>query len=373
MSVIFAAIPAVIYLSAGLPATAGTMTIGTLIAFTALQSQLFRPLMGLLNTGVQVVSSLALFQRVFEYLDLTGRGRRARRPGRGRSVSRSAATSASRASASPTRGPTYAALDGVDLDVPAGTTTALVGETGSGKTTLASLVARLFDPTEGRVTIDGVDVRRLRLADLAEIVGVVSQETYLLHATVRENLRYARPEATDAEIEEAARAAHIHDLLALAARGLRHRGRLARTPLLRRREAASRDRPHPAAQPADPGARRGHQRARHRDRARRPAGLRHPRARAVRRSPSRTGSRPSATPTRSSSSDHGRVRRAGHARRRSWLDEGQVRRARCLNVSADEAVGLSPGPQRPAASATQVANVVPSSARSTVRTPRGRR
>jgi len=101
----------------------------------------------------------------------------------------------------------------VDLDVPAGTTTALVGETGSGKTTLASLVARLFDPATGRVTIDGIDVRRLRLADLAQIVGVVSQETYLLHATVRENLRYARPEATDAEIEDAARAARIHDLL----------------------------------------------------------------------------------------------------------------------------------------------------------------
>jgi ATP-binding cassette subfamily B protein len=213
MSVIFAAIPAVIYLSAGLPATAGTMTIGTLIAFTTLQSQLFRPLMGLLNTGVQVVSSLALFQRVFEYLDLTVevdepadpvdldleqvRGH-VRFEGVGFTYP----------------GNDVPALDGVDLDVPAGTTMALVGETGSGKTTLGSLVARLFDPTEGRVTIDGVDVRRLRLADLAEIVGVVSQETYLLHATVRENLRYARPDATDAEIEGAAKAARIHDLLA---------------------------------------------------------------------------------------------------------------------------------------------------------------
>jgi ATP-binding cassette, subfamily B, bacterial len=212
MSVIFAAIPAVIYLSAGLPATAGTMTIGTLIAFTTLQSQLFRPLMGLLNTGVSVVSSLALFQRVFEYLDLPVevdepadpvdvdlaqvRGR-VRFEGVGFTYP----------------GNVVPALHGVDLDVPAGTTLALVGETGSGKTTLASLVARLFDPTEGRVTIDGVDVRRLRLADLPEVVGVVSQETYLLHATVRENLRYARPDATDGEIEEAAKAARIHDLL----------------------------------------------------------------------------------------------------------------------------------------------------------------
>ena len=96
----------------------------------------------------------------------------------------------------------------------AGTTLALVGETGSGKTTLGSLVARLHDPTAGRVTIDGIDVRRIRLADLAEIVGIVSQETYLLHTTVRENLRYARPDATDAELEAAARAARIHDLIA---------------------------------------------------------------------------------------------------------------------------------------------------------------
>jgi ATP-binding cassette, subfamily B, bacterial len=216
MSVIFAAIPAVIYLSAGLPMTTsrgGTMTIGTLIAFTTLQSQLFRPLMGLLNTGVQVVSSLALFQRVFEYLDLTVEVDEPVDP-----VDLAPATVRGRVRFEGV-GFTYPgadvpALTGVDLDVPAGTALALVGETGSGKTTLASLVARLFDPVEGRVTIDGVDVRRIRLADLAEIVGVVSQETYLLHATVRENLRYARPDATDAEIEEATRAARVHDLLA---------------------------------------------------------------------------------------------------------------------------------------------------------------
>ena len=213
MSVLFAAIPAVIYLSAGLPMTRGTMTIGTLIAFTALQGQLFRPLMGLLNTGVQVVSSLALFQRVFEYLDLP--------------VDIDEPTDPVDLDPSAVRGHVrfehvgfsyddaeVPALSDVDLDVPAGSTLALVGETGSGKTTLGSLVARLHDPTSGAVTIDGVDVRRIRLADLAEIVGIVSQETYLLHTTVRENLRYARPDATDAELVAAARAARIHDLIA---------------------------------------------------------------------------------------------------------------------------------------------------------------
>src|SRR3954469_14488730 len=213
MSVLFAAIPAVIYLSAGLPMTRGTMTIGTLIAFTALQGQLFRPLMGLLNTGVQVVSSLALFQRVFEYLDLPVD---IDEPSDPVDVDPAAVRGHVRFEHV---GFSYAdaatpALADVDLDVPAGTTLALVGETGSGKTTLGSLVARLHDPTSGVVTIDGVDVRRIRLDDLAGIVGIVSQETYLLHTTVRENLRYAKPEATDEEIEAAARAARVHELIA---------------------------------------------------------------------------------------------------------------------------------------------------------------
>jgi ATP-binding cassette, subfamily B, bacterial len=212
LSIIFAAIPAVIYLAAGLPVTAGAVTIGTLIAFTTLQNNLFRPVTGLLNTGVSVISSLALFARIFEYLDLPVE---VADPAHPVEIDPAQVTGHVRfedvSFAYP--GADRPALSGVDLDIPAGSTLALVGETGSGKTTLASLAARLYDPSSGSVRIDGIDVRDLRLADLAAIVGVVSQETYLLHTTVRENLRYARPDATDAEIEDAARAAQIHDLI----------------------------------------------------------------------------------------------------------------------------------------------------------------
>src|SRR5687767_4092479 len=103
--------------------------------------------------------------------------------------------------------------------VPAGTKTALVGETGSGKTTCAYLVARLYDATKGTVSIDGVDVRELTFESLAAAVGVVSQETYLFHASVRDNLRFARPDATDEEVEDAARAAQIHELIATLPEG----------------------------------------------------------------------------------------------------------------------------------------------------------
>ncbi|WP_392390801.1 ABC transporter ATP-binding protein [Micromonospora aurantiaca (nom. illeg.)] len=212
MSIVFAAIPAVIYLSAGLPGTAGTLTIGTLVAFTALQGNLFRPLMGLLNVGVTLTASLALFARIFEYLDLPVEVAEPARP-----VPLDPATARGHLRVEDVTfsypGSDTAALAGVSLDVPAGTSLALVGETGSGKSTLAALISRLHDPDAGRITIDGIDLRDLRAADLAAVVGVVSQETYLLHGTVRDNLRYARPDATDAEIEAAARAARIHDLV----------------------------------------------------------------------------------------------------------------------------------------------------------------
>src|SRR4029079_15842899 len=104
-------------------------------------------------------------------------------------------------------------LSGIDIVVPPGARVALVGETGAGKTTLGYLVARLYDATSGRITIDGVDVRDLSFAALARAVGLVSQETYLFHATIRENLRFAKPDASDAELEAAARAAQIHNLI----------------------------------------------------------------------------------------------------------------------------------------------------------------
>jgi ATP-binding cassette subfamily B protein len=212
-TVVFAAIPAIIYLSAGLPFTTGVMTIGTLVAFTALQAGLFRPILGLLNVGVSLISSLALFARIFEYLDLLVE---VDDPASPVDIDLSRVEGHVRAEdvTFTYPGSEVAAVAGISLDVPAGSSLALVGETGSGKSTFAALVARLYDPDAGRITIDGVDLRDMRLADLARIVGVVSQETYLLHTTVRENLRYARPDATDAEIEAAARAAQIHDLIA---------------------------------------------------------------------------------------------------------------------------------------------------------------
>ncbi|MFD7074893.1 ABC transporter ATP-binding protein [Nocardioides sp. NPDC059952] len=209
MQVIFAAVPAALYVAAGFPATSGGLTIGTLVAFVSLQGSLFRPLMGLLNVGVDVTSSLALFSRIFEYLDLPVEIDDPASPvplgeARGEVVLDDVGFSYDGA---------QPVLEHISLRVPAGGSLALVGATGSGKSTLAGMVARLHDPTSGRVLLDGVDLRSLTLADLAANVGMVTQETYLLHASVRDNLRHARPEASEAEIEAAARAARIHDVI----------------------------------------------------------------------------------------------------------------------------------------------------------------
>ncbi|GAA2098843.1 ABC transporter ATP-binding protein [Microlunatus panaciterrae] len=211
-SIVFAAIPALIYLFGGHPATSGGMSIGTLVAFTALQAGLFRPLMGVLNVGVQVTGSMALFSRIFEYLDLPVEIDDPSVPAEVDPEGLSGHLRFTEVGFR-YRGADRDALNGITLEVPAGTHLALVGLTGSGKSTLAALVARLHDPTSGVVSIDGVDLRLLPLQTLARVVGVVSQETYLLHASIADNLRYARPEATDDELVEACRAAQIHDVI----------------------------------------------------------------------------------------------------------------------------------------------------------------
>ncbi|WP_280428014.1 ABC transporter ATP-binding protein [Nocardia brasiliensis] len=210
ITIVMSAMPAVIYWAAGLTVTAGKplVSIGTLVAFTTLQTTLLRPMVQLLSTGVEVQSSLALFGRIFEYLDLKPDIEESARP-----VPLGPVTGAVRFEHV---GFAYAAGDrevlrDIDISVPAGTSLAVVGETGSGKTTLGYLVARLYDVSSGRITIDGKDVRELSFADLAGAVGVVSQETYLFHASVADNLRFAKPDATEQELHAAARAAQIHD------------------------------------------------------------------------------------------------------------------------------------------------------------------
>ncbi len=211
----FAAQPAIIYWLAGQSFLGSTISIGTVVAFTTLQTRLLFPIQSLLGVQTEMQSSLALFDRIFEYLDLPVDIVEASEPVELRADEllgevRFEGVSFRYGDDEDARW----TLRDIDLVVPAGTRVAIVGETGAGKTTLGYLAARLYEPQEGRVTIDGVDVRDASLASLAGTVGVVSQETYLFHASVRENLRFARPDATDEEIEEAARTARIHDLIA---------------------------------------------------------------------------------------------------------------------------------------------------------------
>ena len=211
----FAIMPAAVYWFGGLLLASGSnaVSIPLLVAFTTLQTRLFFPIGSLLGVSLDVQTSLALFDRIFEYLDqpvdidekpdaiLEGR------PG---DVVYDHVWFG--------YGEDWTLRD-VSFTVPAGTTTAIVGETGSGKTTLGYLSSRLYDVARGRVTIGGIDVRDLSFQALSKLVGVVSQETYLFHDTIRENLRFAKPDATDDELEGAAKAARIHDLIAALPEG----------------------------------------------------------------------------------------------------------------------------------------------------------
>ncbi len=248
---VFSILPAFVYWLAGWLAIQGdpaAPTVGDIVAFTTLQSRLFFPLGQLLNVQVEIHGALALFDRIFEYLDLepgivdapdavdldpaTVRGsirfrhvsfrypQEAPRPasvlqpepGEASPEPEVASAEPEEDVAPPEPGPRRPfALEDIDFAVEPGQLVALVGHSGSGKTTTTYLVPRLYDADQGSVEIDGVDVRRIRLASLGAVVGFVTQETYLFHSTVRENLAYARPGATDDELQAAARMAAIHD------------------------------------------------------------------------------------------------------------------------------------------------------------------
>nr|BFD86193.1 ABC transporter ATP-binding protein [Streptomyces sp. Xyl84] len=249
ITVVMAAMPAVIYWTAGVALQVGgpKVSLGTIVAFVSLQQGLFRPAVSLLATGVQIQTSLALFQRIFEYLDLPiditereqpvrldrvkgevrfenvtfryddkssqdGRGQKGHRIERGGKADLGVEGGLGHQEHRSGQGAPV--LDAIDVTVPAGSSLAVVGPTGAGKSTLGYLVPRLYDVSGGRVTLDGVDVRDLDFDTLARAVGVVSQETYLFHASVAENLRFAKPDATDEELHAAAKAAQIHDHIA---------------------------------------------------------------------------------------------------------------------------------------------------------------
>jgi ATP-binding cassette, subfamily B, bacterial len=220
VTVVISSVPAAIYLAAGLlaargaPGTATAITAGTVVAFTAIQGRLLFPLMGLMRVALDIQTSQALFARIFEYLDLVPAVRDAPdaigvadAPGPVGRVEFEAVTfrypDASQASR-----PT---LDRISFVAEPGQHVAIVGPSGAGKTSILYLAPRMYEASSGRVLFSGADVRSLRHGSVIDHIGIVSQETYLFHASIAENLRYAKPDATDAELEAACRDANIHD------------------------------------------------------------------------------------------------------------------------------------------------------------------
>jgi len=227
VQIFFSVTPAFVYLLGGWLLLRGMIDqspaalVGTIVAFTTLQSRLFFPMGQLLNVNIEVQSGLALFDRIFEYLDLE-RG----------IVDKDGAIELSgdevtgevrfddiwfryeRSGKSQAEDDRMWTLQGVDLTVKPGQLLALVGPSGAGKTTMTYLIPRLYDVDRGSVKVDGIDVRDIRLESLGEIVGMVTQETYLFNASIRRNLAYGNPDATDEQLEAAARAAYIYDRIA---------------------------------------------------------------------------------------------------------------------------------------------------------------
>lgn len=206
------ATPVLVYLLAGYVLSGGNtgLTAGTVVAFTTLQGRLFFPVARALETAVEVQSARALFTRIFDYLDIEPD-----------LVEAPDAVGLSRAEARGEvefhdvhlvyDGDSAPAIEGINFTAAPGRLVAFVGPSGAGKSSILSLAARLYDPVEGAVTLDGLDLRQLRLASLADLIGFVTQESYLFAGTLRANIAYARPEATDEQVADAARTAAIHD------------------------------------------------------------------------------------------------------------------------------------------------------------------
>lgn len=249
----FTLTPALVYLVAEHVISQGSphISAGTIVAFTALQTRLFFPVMQMLQVWAEAHSSLALFERVFQYLDLPReivdthaarpltkdqvRGRvsfrdvhfrydHMRRTGDSDELAELEGVTLGLHSPSSGLSSEHGAQDawtveGLDFDIEPGQLAALVGPSGAGKTTTAYLIPRLYDASAGMVAIDGIDVREIALSSLAELIGMVTQETYLFHTSVRENLLYAKPHATREQIEHAAQTALIHERITNLADG----------------------------------------------------------------------------------------------------------------------------------------------------------
>ena len=232
----FSSAPALVYLVSGIVIVSGGaagLTAGTIVAFTTLQSRLFFPVGQMLMVSVEIQASLALFERIFEYLEMPHDIVDSAEPTELDIASvrggvqldhvsfryDPAAYGPFQDAAEIPEGARQWALEDLSLEVKPGQLAAIVGPSGAGKTTVSYLIPRLYDATSGQVLIDGHDVRDIGMDSLADIVGMVTQETYLFHSSVRRNLLYAKPDATDEELEAAARAAFIHDRIIDLAQG----------------------------------------------------------------------------------------------------------------------------------------------------------